>query len=100
MHYGMNGRIQDFALVVGHAWRCYECRDKLLLDPQSTWRGYKLSDAQRHRAMSLTEEAFQTVMALAEATELTVAEIEYAIDHPHARLRHLGIYKGEYLPNR
>lgn len=94
------GRIQDFALVVGHAWRCYECRAKLLTTPQSMWSGYKLSDAQRGKAMSLTDDSFQTVMALAEATELTVSEIEEAIDHPHARLRHLGVYKGEYNTNR
>ena len=39
-------------------------------------------------------------MALATATDLTTAEIEQAIDHPHARLRHLGVYKGDYQANR
>jgi len=89
----MHRRIRDFALVVGHAWRCYECRDALLADPDKSWVGYKLTDDERERALQLSNESFRTVMALADATGLTVREIELAIDHPRARLRHIGVYK-------
>jgi hypothetical protein len=37
-------------------------------------------------------------MHLAEVTVLSVPEIDAAIDHPRARLRHLGSVKGEYRP--
>lgn len=89
----MTERIRDFALVIGHTWRCYECRDSLLADPVRTCRGYKLTEAERMMASVLTEDSFSTVMVLAEETGLTTQELEQAIDHPHARLRHLGVYK-------
>lgn len=92
----MTTRIRDFALVIGHAWRCYDCRDGLLFDPTRAWMGYKLSDVERKRALDLTDDSFRTVMVLAEATGLSVKELEAAIDHPHARLRHLGVSKSVF----
>lgn len=92
----MDNRIRDFALVIGHTWRCYECREALLTTPEKAWLGYKLTPDERERAMALTDESFRTVMDLAEATGLTTRAIEQAIDHPRARLRHLGVYKGDY----
>lgn len=89
----MSERIRDFALVIGHTWRCYECRESLLADSVRTCRGYKLSEAERMMASLLTDESFNTVMNLAVETGFTTQELETAIDHPHARLRHLGIYK-------
>ena len=89
----MTSRLRDFALIAGHTWRCYECRDLLLEAPEKTCRGYKLTEEEKESALELTEAHFQTVMALAEATQLTVKELEEAIDHPHARLRHLGVYR-------
>jgi hypothetical protein len=96
----MDIRIRDFALVVGHAWRCYECREALLAEPDKAWIGYKLTEDERERALKLSDESFATVMTLAEATGLTAREIEHAIDHPRARLRHIGVYKGSYSPAR
>ncbi len=94
-------RLRDFALIAGHTWRCYECRDLLLESPEKTCRGYKLSESEKESAQELQEENFQTVMALSEATGLTVRELEEAIDHPHARLRHLGSYRSrEYFSAR
>ena len=29
----MNVRVTDFALMIGHVWRCTSCRDALLADP-------------------------------------------------------------------
>lgn len=89
----MSSRLRDFALIVGHTWRCYECRDLLLESPHRTCRGYKLSDQEKKSAVELADEHFRTVMDLADATGLSVKELEQAIDHPHARLRHLGIYR-------
>lgn len=92
----MDVRIRDFALVIGHTWRCYECREALLSDPEKAWIGYKLTAEERERALALSDESFRTVMELAQATGLTTRLIEQAIDHPRARLRHLGVYKGDY----
>lgn len=89
----MTDRIRDFALVIGHTWRCYECRELLIEDAVRTCRGYKLSDDERVMAAELVEETFNTVEKLAEKTGITTKELEKAIDHPHARLRHLGVYK-------
>lgn len=89
----MTERIRDFALVIGHVWRCYECREQLIEDSVRTCRGYKLSDAERIMAGKLTDESFNTVERLAKGTGITKKELEIAIEHPHARLRHLGVYK-------
>ena len=89
-------RVADYALLIGHVWRCMECRDLLMSRPELTWIGFKLSDAQRDLIRKLTDESFQTMMRLAEETELTPAELEEAVDHPRARLRHLGVVKYDY----
>jgi hypothetical protein len=89
-------RVSDYALLIGHIWRCLECREALLGRPELTWIGFKLSDAQRDLIRHLTDESFQTMMRLAEETELTPHELEEAVDHPRARLRHLGVVKYDY----
>jgi hypothetical protein len=89
-------RVQDFALIVGHVWRCTSCREALLERPETVWMGYKLSEDQRQRVLKLSDDSFQSMARLAEATGLTVREIEGAIEHPRARLRHLGSVKGDY----
>lgn len=93
----MSGRVPDFALIIGHVWRCLNCREALLNDPDTVWLGYKLSDEQRARIRELNDESFQTMLRLAEATGLSTRELEAAIEHPRARLRHLGSVKGDYL---
>ena len=92
----MSDRVQDFALIIGHVWRCTGCREALMEKPETTWLGYKLSDNQRDRIRDLTDEAFHTLMKLADATGLSTKELEAAIEHPRARLRHLGSVKGDY----
>jgi hypothetical protein len=91
----MSVRIQDFALMIGHVWRCTSCRDALFENPGTVWLGYKLSDDQRRRIIELNDESFQTLMRLSEATGLSTRELEAAIEHPRARLRHLGSVKGD-----
>lgn len=82
-------RIQDFALLIGHAWRCTRCREVLLENPRSAWVGFKLNEAQRECILDLSEESFQTTVGLAELTGLTMDELDEGINHPRARLRHL-----------
>ena len=96
----MARRVSDFALMMGHAWRCAECRTDLLERPELTWIGFKLSAEQRESVREMTFDSFQTVMRMAEATGLDIEELYEAIDHPRARLRHLGSIKGEYYSQR
>ena len=94
----MTVRVTDFALIIGHVWRCTSCRDALLSNPTLMWVGYKLSEDQRTCITNLGDGDFLTVMHLSEVTGLTVKEIDAAIDHPRARLRHLGSVKGDVRP--
>lgn len=92
----MSTRVRDFALFIGHAWRCTSCRENLLQQPEAAWVGLKLDEAQRTCILKLTDDSFQTVMRLAENAGLSVRELEEAIDHPRARLRHLGSIRTDF----
>lgn len=91
----MSSRVTDYALLLGHVWRCPDCRAALVARPDVYWIGFKLSDLQRDAIRKLDDESFHTVMRLAELTGLSVRELDEAIDHPRARLRHLGVVKYE-----
>lgn len=93
----MSARVQDFALIIGHVWRCHDCRDELFAKPDTVWMGYKLSDDQKACIRSLDDDSFASIPRLAEVTGLNSKEIEAAIEHPRARLRHLGSVKGDYF---
>lgn len=67
-----------------------------MADPETMWLGYKLSETQRERIQDLEDEDFQTLERLIGATGLDPKELEAAIEHPRARLRHLGSVKGDY----
>jgi hypothetical protein len=84
-----NGRIHDFAMLLGHVWRCTQCREALLAQPEFHSIGYKLDQTQRECILKLDDDSFHTVMRLSEASGLSVVELYEAIDHPRARLRHL-----------
>lgn len=94
----MTVRVTDFALVIGHVWRCTSCREALLREPVQMTVGYKLSQEQRACISQLSDDDFRTMMHLAEVTNLSSIELDAAIDHPRARLRHLGSIKGESRP--
>lgn len=96
----MSRRVSDFALIVGHAWRCTSCRESLIGEPSALLIGYKLSETQRTCLLGLDDESFQTVMKLADITGLSADELYEAIDHPRARLRHLGSIRYEQNPTR
>lgn len=89
-------RVTDYALLIGHVWRCTACREGLLSDPDHYWIGFKLYEEQREKIRKLNDESFQTMSRLTEETGLTQRELEEGIDHPRARLRHLGAIKYDY----
>ena len=92
----MSRRVKDFALLVGHAWRCWSCRESLLNAPEKTWIGYKLDETQRTSILNLSDSSFRTMMELSDATGIPEDELETAIEHPRARLRHIGSIKSHY----
>lgn len=96
----MADRVSDYAMLIGHVWRCPECRDSLLNEPEIAWIGFKLSDDQREAIRSLTTDSFTTVMRLSSELDISTADLYTAIDHPRARLRHLGVIRGEFRLNR
>ena len=89
-------RVTDFALLIGHVWRCTECRNALMSRPDTYWIGFKLNEAQREIIRKLGDDSFQTVMRLSEETTLSVRDLDEAIDHPRARLRHLGVVRYDF----
>ena len=93
----MSDRVPDFALLIGHAWRCLECREALLENPSLTTVGFKLTQQQRERVDELADESFQSMERLSEDTGLSRSEIEAGIEHPRARLRHFGSQRGDYF---
>lgn len=68
----------------------------LLSKPELYWIGFKLSDSQREAIRGLEDDSFQTLTRLSEETGLSVQDLEEGIDHPRARLRHLGVVKYDY----
>ena len=92
----MSTRLTDYALLMGHIWRCLDCRELLTSNPELYWIGFKLNDEQKVAIRHLTDESFQTLMRLSEETGLSTRELEEAVDHPRARLRHLGVIKYDY----
>lgn len=94
----MTVRVSDFALMIGHVWRCTSCRAALLEEPTSMLVGFKLTEEQRACIAGMDDDDFRTITHLANVTGLTAQEIDSAIDHPRARLRHLGSVKGNVRP--
>ena len=71
-------------------------RDRGFPDARVTSFDVRLSDDQKSRIRALTDDSFASILRLTEATGLNNKEIEAAIEHPRARLRHLGSVKGDY----
>jgi len=86
-------RVRDYFILIGHAWICPDCRQRLLAAPETLLIGHKVNEEERACILALTDESFGTMMILAEATGLSTDELREAIDHPRSRLRHLGVFK-------
>ncbi len=87
----MPARVRDYLILIGHTWICNECRMRLLTEPEAILVGHKLNDHEREALLALTETSFRTMMELSDATGISMDELRMAIDHPRARLRHLGV---------
>lgn len=81
-------RTSDLAILLSHAIQCEPCRDRLLVEPERVVVGRKISNEQRARLGQLTPEDFENSGALAAATGIDIAELQAALDHPRARMRH------------
>ena len=79
---------RELLIVVGHAYSCPSCRERLLADPVRTLAGQRLSP-QEHEAMArLKADSFSSASGLAAAVGATTAELYAIMDDPRCRLRH------------
>jgi hypothetical protein len=79
---------REVMIVVAHAYGCSMCRDRLLADPDSIFRGRSLTPQEKEQLAQLKSGDFVTAELLARATGSTAEEINTYRDHPVARLRH------------
>lgn len=80
---------ERFLIVIGHAWQCPPCRDKLRADPDGVLMRQGLTKEQRQLVASVAADDWITVGALAEALGAARCKLEEAMRHPRCRLRHL-----------
>ena len=81
-------RTSDLAILLGHAFQCEDCRNRLLDEPERVLIGRKLTQQQRERLTKLTPQDFGNSQTLATAVGLSAAELVEGVNHPRARLRH------------
>ena len=81
-------RTSDLAIVLGHAFQCEDCRNRLLNEPERVLVGRKITREQREQLSRLTPQEFGNSQTLAAAVGLSAAELLEGVNHPRARLRH------------
>ena len=81
-------RTSDLAIVLGHAFQCEDCRNRLLTEPERVLVGRKITQQQREHLLKLTPQEFGNSQTLAAAVGLSAAELLEGVNHPRARLRH------------
>ena len=81
-------RTSDLAIVLGHAFQCEDCRNRLLNEPERVLVGRKITQQQREHLLKLTPQEFGNSQTLAAAVGLSAAELLEGVNHPRARLRH------------
>ena len=81
-------RTSDLAIVLGHAFQCEDCRNRLLTEPERVLVGRKITQQQREQLLKLTPQEFGNSQTLAAAVGLSAAELLEGVNHPRARLRH------------
>lgn len=89
------GRVSDYQILVGHLWQCVECREAFLANPQAMLVGLKLSDEQKNILHEFSKTPFKLLERLHSENGLTEAAFQVAVNHPRARLRHLGTRKAD-----
>lgn len=80
---------RELLLVLAHAQFCSACRQRLLTSPQAVLVGRSLTSEEKAALGRLQESDFFTPERLAEASGVSVAEINEHSNHPVVRLRHL-----------
>ena len=81
-------RTSDLAIILGHAFQCEDCRNRLLTEPERVLVGRKITQQQREQLLKLTPQEFGNSQTLAAAVGLSAAELLEGVNHPRARLRH------------
>ena len=80
---------RELMFVLAHAQFCSTCRARLLSAPQAVVTGRALSNDEKEALVRLTEADFFTPERLAEASGVSVRELNEYSNHPVVRLRHL-----------
>ena len=80
---------RELLFVLAHVQFCGACRGRLLAGPQAVLTGRALTDEEKAVLTRLKEPDFFTPERLAEASGVSVAEINEYSNHPVVRLRHL-----------
>jgi hypothetical protein len=80
---------RELVFVLAHAQLCTSCRGRLLASPQDALAGRWLTTEEKEAVVSLKESDFFTPERLAEATGVSVSQLNESSDHPVVRLRHL-----------
>lgn len=81
-------RTSDLAIILGHAFQCEDCRNRLLTEPERVLVGRKITQQQREQLLKLTPQEFGNSQTLAAAVGLSAAELLEGVNHPRSRLRH------------
>jgi hypothetical protein len=79
---------REAMIILAHAQMCERCRDRLLSDPSSIFRGRALTDEEKARLSELKLADFGAAERLAQASGYDLGELNQYHDHPVARLRH------------
>jgi hypothetical protein len=79
---------REVLIILAHAQMCERCREYLLADPASVFRGRAVTDEEKALLSGLTRADFSSTERLADASDHNVSELNQYLDHPVARLRH------------
>lgn len=79
---------RELLLVVGHAYICQQCREKMLADPARTLAGQRLNAEERKLISELKEESFRNPSDLARLLGSNTSEFYEIMSEPRCRLRH------------
>jgi hypothetical protein len=79
---------QELLIIIGHAWQCLDCRRLLLETPDKALRGRPLTADERKRLTALEAQHFVNLTNLAQMLGVQVNDLNTAMNHARARLRH------------
>jgi hypothetical protein len=79
---------REALIILAHAQMCEHCRERLLNDPETIFRGRAVTDSERARLSQLASTDFATLERLAETSGYDVGELTQYREHPVVRLRH------------